>query len=121
MLNKDEQAWLEATTATTTTTKPTGESAEKDTTMRMLARKGLCRNPGIGQPAAAGEGSQHQGNTAQLLLSDRVAIDGHCSQEFHPALNRASWSIIGLNFGEPTAEKLQVSGPVWDGLPQTSA
>ena len=114
-LTHDEQAWLAAAEG--------ADSPESREDMRRrLARQGYCRNPGVGQPRAACEGSQYMGNTAELLLAERVAIDGHCSREFHPALNRASWSIIGLNFGpQDDKEKRQVSGPVWDGLPQTSA
>ena len=86
---------------------------------KRLAKKGLCRHPGIGQPHPAKEGWTVAGNTAELLLSHRVAIDGHCSKEFHPALNRASWSVVGWQPG--SEEELHVAGPVWDGMPQTSA
>ena len=86
---------------------------------KQLARKGLCRHPGIGQPQPAKDGWEVAGNTAELLASYRVAIDGHCSKEFHPSLNRASWSVVGWDPDE--SEDLHVAGPVWQGLPQTSA
>ena len=84
-----------------------------------LAKKGLCRYPANGQPRPATEGSAHKGNTARMLSAERVAIDGHCTCEFHPALNRASWSIVGLDPDEN--EPLEVTGPVWASLPQTGA
>ena len=107
MLTEEELVWL----------RDDDECGQLESIRKQLAKKGLCRHPGIGQPTPAKEGWVVAGNTAELLLSHRVAIDGHCSKEFHPALNRASWSVVGWDPDEAT--DLHVAGPVWDGMPHT--
>ena len=109
MFTREEREWLHAD----------GEDNQLEKMRKQLARQGLCRHPGVGQPKPAKDGWTVAGNTAELLLSHRVAIDGHCSREFHPALNRASWSVVGWDPTDKT--ELHVAGPVWDGMPQTSA
>ena len=88
-----------------------------------LAKRGLALDPTVGQPNPASEGSQkfrytEAGYDEAMDDAHYVFIDGGCTQEWHPRLNRATWSVVVADStGLHTAA---CSGPVWDSLPQTS-
>ena len=48
-----------------------------------------------------------------------VFLDGSCSKEWHPHLDRASWAIAKLSEDSQRVVASLV-GPVWESLPQTS-
>merc|ERR1712051_354614 len=101
---------------------PKDYANEVEDMRKHLAAKGLVRHPAVGQPLPAQEGSSCTGDTRLLYKSQRVATDGHCDKMFHPSLARASWAVIGitgLSSADDTTHTL--AGPVWAGLPQTSA
>ena len=116
MLTEAERAWLQPDAQHDCVTDLEGMR-------KWLAMKGWARHPAVGQPKPAQKGNEHEGDTQQLYGKQVIATDGHCSKLFHPSLNRASWSLVGVSFvdgGSEVDDEVSVSGPVWASLPQTS-
>ena len=117
MLTKAEQNWLQ----------PCAQHDHKhdqEAMRKWLALKGWARHPAAGQPKPAQGGNQCMGSMQEIFTKQVVATDGHCSKLFHPSLNRASWSAIGIDFvdgGTEVEDIATLTGPVWARLPQTSA
>ena len=114
--------WLEGrSSAIQARATPTERTREDEA--RKLARKGLARDPTVGQPLPPTKGSQFDGYIDAEVMRDTcgglVFTDGSCTRPFHPALARASWSTA---YVDADGEEVGVSyGPVWRGLPQTAA
>jgi hypothetical protein len=87
------------------------------------ARMGLATDPALACPRPATEGDEfwhREGDTIQSIFAGGgdLYLDGSCTQEWHPSLNRAAWAIVRLDHSGVLLGR--VSGPVWSTLPQTS-
>ena len=93
-------------------TRPSQGELTREEDARRLAKKGLARDPSVGQPLPAKGGSQFDGyidgDTMRDICGCLAFTDGACSRPFHPALARAAWATafvdnegaeIGLSYG----------------------
>ena len=85
---------------------------------RELASQGLARDPSVGQPPPASDGSAFEGELDVEASGHLVFPDGSCTRPFHTRLARASWAVAFIdNEGQQLAAGY---GPVWKGLPQSA-
>ena len=90
----------------------------REDSARLLARQGLARDPGKGQPGPATDGDDGEGDTALGFQQGFAFTDGGCRKLFHPSLDRASWPAVAT---DETGGILGAAwGPIWAGLPQTA-
>ena len=100
----------------------TQEIKDKEETARSLSRQGLARDPAVGQPPPAQDGSTYEGTDINKIdINSTMAYvfpDGACARPFHTRLARASWGFACCDReGQLVA---RCFGPVWRGLPQTA-
>ena len=84
--------------------------------------RGILLAPSSSAKPPLDEGGLHYwsalGLPREQAFSGKVFVDGSCSKEADPNLNRAGWAITKLS--ENGDLEAVLSGPVWFGLPQTS-
>ena len=100
-----------------------GHGSLEEAKQQYLCRQGLALDPTWMQPAPATDGNKKFVYTdvdfdTAFGDSEHLYTDGGCTKQFHPKLNRASWSVAVINDeGDYLAA---CAGPVWANLPQTS-